>query len=130
MSNRFPCDAVFILIFFKTVSNKTIIRFGFCGIRNNQGLSKSDQYFLTLIIPDITKTSSTISPLSTHWLWDHKIIATNSSKYRHNTHLFIFFFFFHILRENYVFLQVGFQRLSYEMREDVPSYGSESLFGE
>ena len=29
-----------------------------------------------------------------------------------------------------MFLQVGFQRLSYEMREDVPSYGSESLFGE
>lgn len=32
-------------------------------------------------------------------------------------------------RENYVFLQVGFQHLAYELREDVPSYGTESLFG-
>ena len=32
-------------------------------------------------------------------------------------------------RENYVFLQVGFQHLAYEMREDVPGYEAESLFG-
>ncbi|KAJ7378364.1 hypothetical protein OS493_023619 [Desmophyllum pertusum] len=34
------------------------------------------------------------------------------------------------MRENYVFLEVGFQHLAYEIREDVPSYGAESLFGE
>ncbi|KAL9956701.1 hypothetical protein ACROYT_G038222 [Oculina patagonica] len=32
------------------------------------------------------------------------------------------------MRENYVFLQVGFKHLAYENREDVPSYGTESLF--
>ena len=62
-----PCDGVFVVIFFKTMYNKTIIRFGFCDILNNQGLSKCYQprpsawlitLTLTLIIPDITKTSS------------------------------------------------------------------------
>ena len=43
--------------------NKTIIRFGFCDIQNNQGLSKGYQPqpitpTSTLIILDITKTSS------------------------------------------------------------------------
>ena len=49
--------------------NKTIIEFGFCDIRNNQGLGKYNQprtpasadytcLDRTLIIPDITKTSS------------------------------------------------------------------------
>ena len=47
--------------------NKTIIRFGFCDILNNQGLGKCYQprpsarlitLTSTLIIPDITKTSS------------------------------------------------------------------------
>ena len=37
--------------------NKTIIRFGFCDIQNNQGLGKGYQP-QTLIILDITKTSS------------------------------------------------------------------------
>ena len=32
-------------------------------------------------------------------------------------------------RANYVFLQLGFQHLAYEKREDVPSYGLESLLG-
>ena len=32
------CDKAFAVIFFKTMYNKTIIRFGFCDIRNNQGL--------------------------------------------------------------------------------------------
>ena len=32
-------------------------------------------------------------------------------------------------RENYVFLQVGFQHLAYEKREDIASYGLESLLG-
>ena len=32
------CDNAFVVIFFKTMYNKTIIRFGFCDIRNNQGL--------------------------------------------------------------------------------------------
>ncbi|KAL9956696.1 hypothetical protein ACROYT_G038216 [Oculina patagonica] len=34
------------------------------------------------------------------------------------------------MRDNYVFLQIGFQHLAYEKREDVSSYGTESLFGE
>ena len=38
------CDNVFVVIFFKTMYNKTIIiRFGFCDIRNNQGLGKCYQ---------------------------------------------------------------------------------------
>ena len=62
-----PCDGVFVVIFFKTTSNETIIRFGFYDIINNQGLGKCYQNRpsaqeitlpLTLIIPDITKTSS------------------------------------------------------------------------
>ena len=35
----------------------------------------------------------------------------------------------HPYRQNYVFLQLGFQNLAYEKREDVPSYGLESLLG-
>ena len=31
---------VFVVIFFETMYNKTIIRFGFCAIQNNQGLGK------------------------------------------------------------------------------------------
>ena len=38
------------------MSNKTIIGFGFCDIWNNQGQGTLAS---TLIIPDITKTSST-----------------------------------------------------------------------
>ena len=62
-----PGDGVFVVTFFKTVYNETIIRFGFCDIINNQGLGKCYQprpsaqvitLPLTLIIPDITKTSS------------------------------------------------------------------------
>ena len=53
-------------IFSKTTYNKTVIRFGFRGIRKNQGLGKCYQpwlsarlitLFSTLIIPDATKTS-------------------------------------------------------------------------
>ena len=55
-----------ILFTCKTMYNKTFIRFGFCDIRNNQGLGKCYQrkpkplitVTSTLIIPDITKTSS------------------------------------------------------------------------
>ena len=62
-----PCDGVFVAIYFKTMYNKAIIRFGFCDIRNNQGLGKCYQprpsarlitLIWALIIPDITKTSS------------------------------------------------------------------------
>ena len=62
-----PYDSVFVVIFFKTMYNETIIRFGFCDIINNQGLDKGYQprpsaqmitLPLTLIIPDITETSS------------------------------------------------------------------------
>ena len=58
---------MFVVIFFKTMYNETIIRFGFCAILNNQGLGKCYQprpsvRLITLtstsIIPDITKTSS------------------------------------------------------------------------
>ena len=38
--------------------NKTIIRFGFCDIQNNEGLGKGYQPKPTLIILDITKTES------------------------------------------------------------------------
>ena len=37
------CDNAFVVIFFKTMYNKTIIRFGFCDIWNNQGLGKCYQ---------------------------------------------------------------------------------------
>ena len=38
--NRDCCGNAFVVIFFKTMYNKTIIRFGFCDIQNNQGLCK------------------------------------------------------------------------------------------
>ena len=37
------CDNAFVVIFFKTMYNKTIIRFGFCDIWNNQGRGKCYQ---------------------------------------------------------------------------------------
>ena len=37
------CDNAFVVIFFKIMYNKTIIRFGFCDIWNNQGLGKCYQ---------------------------------------------------------------------------------------
>ena len=47
----------------RSMYNKTVIRFGFCDIQNNQGLGKGYQPqpitpSLTLIILNITKTSS------------------------------------------------------------------------
>ena len=36
------------LIFFRSMYNKTIIRFGFCDIQNNRGLSKADNSYLDL----------------------------------------------------------------------------------
>ena len=61
------CDDVFVVIY--TMYNKTVIRFGFCDFRNNQGLGTCKFYqpwplalpitcTSTLIIPDITKASS------------------------------------------------------------------------
>ena len=38
-----PCDGVFVVTFFKTIYNKTIIGFGFCDVLNNQGLGKCYQ---------------------------------------------------------------------------------------
>ena len=35
-----PIDCVFVIIFFKTMDNKKIIRFAFCDILNNKGLGK------------------------------------------------------------------------------------------
>ena len=52
---------------FRLMYNKTVIRFGFCGIENNQGLGKIYQAqprlrlitpISTLVILDTTKTSS------------------------------------------------------------------------
>ena len=66
---RVPCDGAFVVIFLKTMHNKKIIRFGFCDILNNQGLSSvlsasafgcNDNTTSTLIIPDITKPHSII----------------------------------------------------------------------
>ena len=37
------CDSVSVVIYFKTMYNKTIIRFGFCDIQNNQSLGKCYQ---------------------------------------------------------------------------------------
>ena len=64
MSIQVPCDSVFLVIFFKAMYNKTIIRFGFCpDILNNQGIILwyiLNNQGMTLIIPDSTKTLSTI----------------------------------------------------------------------
>lgn len=37
--------------------------------------------------------------------------------------------YLYFYRQNYVFLQVGFQRISFETREEFASYGPESLLG-
>ena len=63
-NNNYINDGVFGVIFFKTMCNKTIIRFCFCNILNNQGIGKCYQprpsarlitVTSSLIIPDITK---------------------------------------------------------------------------
>ena len=41
--NQVPCESVFVTIFYRTVYDKTTIRFGFCDILNNQGLGKCYQ---------------------------------------------------------------------------------------
>ena len=47
------------IFFFRSMYNKTIIRFGFCDIQNNQGRGRGYQpQPSALIILDITKTSS------------------------------------------------------------------------
>ena len=55
-----PYDGVFVVIYSKTMYNKTIIiRFGFCNIWNNQGPRPSPRPITltsTLIFPNITKT--------------------------------------------------------------------------
>ena len=64
--NNINSGSVGQCVFFKTMYNKTISRFGFCDVLNNQGLGKcyqpwlsAQQITLTLtLIPDITKTSS------------------------------------------------------------------------
>ena len=45
-----PCDGVFVVIVFvfKTMYNKTIIRFGFRDNLNNQGLDSADNTYLDL----------------------------------------------------------------------------------
>ena len=67
MSNCVLCDGAFVIIFFKTKYDETVIRFSFCDVGNNQGISKWYQprplaqlitVTLTLIIPDIKKALS------------------------------------------------------------------------
>ena len=67
ISIQVPFDGVFVIILFKTMYDKTIIKFCFCDILTNQGLGKCFQpqpsaqlitLTLTLIILDIVKTSS------------------------------------------------------------------------
>ena len=80
MSIQVPsCHNVFVVISFQTMHNKTIIWFGFCDILNNQGLGKRYQprptacwlitLTSTLIIADITKTSSNNCLLSCQLWW-------------------------------------------------------------
>ena len=59
----------------RSMYNKTIIRFGFCDIHNNQGLGKALSIpTSTLIILDITKTSSSNCLLFVnfikYWNWN------------------------------------------------------------
>ena len=64
MSNCVPCHDMFVLIFFKTMYNKKILRFGFWDIRiDNQGRNNCFQPRLVtltspMMILDIAKTSS------------------------------------------------------------------------
>ena len=60
MSNVKQCDSVLVFTFFKKVYDKTIIRLGFCDIRNNQGLGKCYQ-------PQ--PSAPLIIDLSRHWLF-------------------------------------------------------------
>ena len=63
---------MFVVIFLKTMYNKAITRFSFCDILDYQGLGKCYQPLpsaqlitrATVIIPDITKTSSNNCSLS------------------------------------------------------------------
>ena len=67
-NNNFNLTQFVVVIFFKPMYNKTVIRFGFCDILNNQRIGKCSYLFRpsgrlitltsTLSIPDITKTSS------------------------------------------------------------------------
>ena len=50
------CDGVFVVIFFKTMYNKTIIRFGFCDILNNQGICKCYQPWSSTWLITFTST--------------------------------------------------------------------------
>ena len=58
-----PYNSVFVVIFI--MYNKRMVRFGFCDILNNQGLSTS-----TLMILDTTKTSSNNCLLFMHFSGD------------------------------------------------------------
>ena len=62
--NCVPCYGIFFIVFLKCIIKRSIIRFSFVIIRNNQGLSKCYQPLLisavlvwSLIILDTTKTS-------------------------------------------------------------------------
>ena len=72
-----PYDSVFVVIFI--MYNKTMVKFGFCDILNNQGLSSCYQLqplarlitlTSTLIILDTTKTSSNNFLLFMHFSGD------------------------------------------------------------
>ena len=80
--NSVPYDCVFVVIFFKTKYNKTIINFCFCAILNDQDLSKCYQprpsarmMTFTYLDLDITKTS----PNNSLWLFSMVIEHQRSS---------------------------------------------------
>ena len=80
ISIQVPCDGVFVVIFLKTMSNKAIIRFGFYDILKNQGVGKCCQPSRTLIIPDITKTSSNNCLIFAHDILTKKVAKRNVNR--------------------------------------------------
>ena len=67
--------------------NKTIIEFGFCDIRNNQGRGKCNQprlIALTEIIPDITTTERTLQAAAS--LETIQVLALFSQRYITHAH--------------------------------------------
>ena len=69
---------MFVVIFFNTIYNKTIIRFGFCDILNNQGFGKCYQPRLSARL--ITLTWTLISPNISQK--PHPIIVYYSTSYK------------------------------------------------
>ena len=74
ISIQVPWDGVFVVIFFQTMYNKTIIRFGFCDILNNQSLGKCYQPWpsprlITLALTLLFRISQKPHPINVYYLW-------------------------------------------------------------